>query len=140
LSWGDSRIGNILYRDFEPVAVLDWEMAGLAPPEVDLGWLIFLHRFFEDIAADNGLPGLPDLLRRDEVAAAYESMTGYTPQDLDFYTMYAATRHGIIMFRIYRRAIHFGEADAPDDVDDMISLRRTLEEMLAGTYWSDRGF
>ncbi|MFL6106794.1 MAG: phosphotransferase family protein, partial [Marmoricola sp.] len=29
LSWGDSRIGNCLYRDFEPVAVLDWEMAGI---------------------------------------------------------------------------------------------------------------
>ena len=140
LSWGDSRIGNILYRDFEPVAVLDWEMAGLAPPEVDLAWMIFLHRFFEDIAADNGIPGLPDFLRRDEVAAAYESMTGYTPQDLDFYTMYAATRHGIIMFRIHRRAMHFGEAEAPADVDDMISHRRTLEAMLAGTYWSDRGF
>jgi len=139
LSWGDSRIGNILYRDFAPVAVLDWEMAGLAPPEVDIAWLIFLHRFFEDIAADNGLPGLPDLLRRDEVAATYESMTGYTPRDLDFYTMYAATRHGIIMFRIHRRAMHFGEAEAPADVDDMISHRRTLEAMLAGTYWSDRG-
>lgn len=24
LCWGDSRIGNMMYRDFEPVAVLDW--------------------------------------------------------------------------------------------------------------------
>src|SRR4051794_16097554 len=31
VSWGDSRIGNVLYRDFAPVAVLDWEMAGLGP-------------------------------------------------------------------------------------------------------------
>ena len=27
LAWGDSRIGNVLYHDFRPVAVLDWEMA-----------------------------------------------------------------------------------------------------------------
>ena len=27
LLWGDARIGNVLYRDFPPVAVLDWEMA-----------------------------------------------------------------------------------------------------------------
>ena len=138
-SWGDSRIGNILYRDFTPAAVLDWEMAGLAPREVDLGWLIFMHRFFEEVAADYGLPGMPELLRRDDVAARYESITGYTPRDLDFYTMYAATRHGIIMSRIARRAIHFGETTAPDDVDDMISHRRTLERMLAGSYWADRG-
>jgi aminoglycoside phosphotransferase (APT) family kinase protein len=26
LLWGDSRVGNVLYRDFQPVAVLDWEM------------------------------------------------------------------------------------------------------------------
>lgn len=37
LSWGDGRIGNMMFRDFEVVAVLDWEMASVAPPEVDLG-------------------------------------------------------------------------------------------------------
>ncbi|MEZ5270414.1 MAG: phosphotransferase family protein [Microthrixaceae bacterium] len=29
LSWGDARIGNVIYRDFRPAAVLDWEMAGV---------------------------------------------------------------------------------------------------------------
>ena len=48
LSWGDSRIGNVMYRDFEPVAVLDWEMAGLGPREVDVGWFIYAHRVFEE--------------------------------------------------------------------------------------------
>ena len=37
LSWGDARIGNIMYQDFEPVAVFDWEMAALGPRELDLG-------------------------------------------------------------------------------------------------------
>lgn len=136
LLWGDSRIGNILYRDFTPVAVLDWEMAALGPPELDVAWCISLHRFFQDLAEQFGLPGLPDLLRRDDVAAQYESLTGYTPRDLDFYTFYAALRHAIIMFRIGRRAIHFGEAEVTDDVDDMITHRAMVESMIAGTYWS----
>ena len=135
LSWGDARIGNIIYRDFEPAAVLDWEMAALGPPELDLGWLIFLHRFFEDTAAQYGFPGLPEFLRRDDVATRYESLTGYAPRDLDFYTLYAALRHGIIMSRIQRRAIHFGEAMPPDDPDDLIAHRATLEAMLDGRYW-----
>jgi len=139
LSWGDARIGNILFRDFTPVAVLDWEMAALAPREVDLGWFIFLHRFFEDIAAQYGLPGMPDFLRRDDVAAAYENKTGHTPRDLDWYTAYAALRHGIIMFRIARRSIHFGEAVMPADVDDMITHRGAIERMLEDTYWSGLG-
>ena len=32
--WGDARVGNVLYRDFEPVAVLDWEMVTLGPCRV----------------------------------------------------------------------------------------------------------
>ena len=31
ISWGDARIGNMMFRDFEPVAVLDWEMAAVGP-------------------------------------------------------------------------------------------------------------
>ena len=31
LNWGDSRIGNMMFHDFAPVAVLDWEMAALGP-------------------------------------------------------------------------------------------------------------
>jgi aminoglycoside phosphotransferase (APT) family kinase protein len=135
LSWGDSRIGNILYRDFEPVAVLDWEMAALGPPELDVGWMIALHRFFDDLTQAAGMPGMPDFLRRDDVAASYEKQTGHAPRDLDFYTLLAALRHGIVMFRISRRAVHFGEATLPADVDDMISHRAMLERMLAGEYW-----
>ncbi|WP_305093100.1 phosphotransferase family protein [Prescottella sp. R16] len=135
LCWGDSRIGNVIYRDFEPVAVLDWEMATIGPRELDLGWMIFIHRFFEDLAAVAGLPGLPDLLRRDDVARTYTDRTGHTPEDLDFYTLYAALRHAIIMFRIQCRAVAFGQAEAPADPDDMIMHRKALEEMLAGTYW-----
>src|SRR5262245_16881694 len=136
LSWGDARIGNILYRDFSPAAALDWEMAALGPPELDLGWMIALHRFFDDLTVGAGMPGLPDLLRRDDVAASFEKQTGYAPRDLDFYTLLAALRHGIVMFRISRRAAHFGEATLPADGDDMISHRRMLERMLAGEYWS----
>jgi aminoglycoside phosphotransferase (APT) family kinase protein len=130
-SWGDSRIGNIMYRDFEPVAVLDWEMAGLGPPELDLGWLIFMHQFFEGVAAQFSLPGMPDFLRSDDVATTYESLTGHSPRDLEFYVVYAALRHGIIMSRIQRRAIHFGEATMPEDPNDLITHRAIIEEMLA---------
>jgi aminoglycoside phosphotransferase (APT) family kinase protein len=138
LSWGDSRVGNIMYRDFEPVAVLDWEMAALGPREIDLGWMIFLHRFFQDLTDQAGLAGMPDFMRRDDAAAAYERLSGHEPRHLDFYTVYAALRHAIVMTRVMRRQVHFGEAAIPDDPDDMILHRSSLESMLAGTYWRDR--
>ena len=49
--------------------------------------------------------------------------------------MYAALRHATIMLRIQTRAIHFGQAAPPDDPDDMILHRSSLEAMLDDTYW-----
>jgi aminoglycoside phosphotransferase (APT) family kinase protein len=134
VSWGDSRIGNILYRDFRPVAVLDWEMVGLATREVDLAWLVCLHRSFQEIAERVGVPGLPDFLRRAHVVAQYHELTGHEPVDMHWYETYAALRFAIIMFRINRRAVHFGEAQAPADPDDAISHRGLLERLLDGTH------
>ena len=138
LSWGDSRVGNIMYRDFQPVAVLDWEMAGIGPREIDLSWMIFLQCFFQDLAESAGMPGLPDFMRRDDAATAYEKASGSTPRDLDFFTLYAAVRHAIVMTRVAARSIHFGEAEAPANPDDRILHRAALEAMLAGTYWQTR--
>jgi aminoglycoside phosphotransferase (APT) family kinase protein len=137
ISWGDSRIGNMMYRDFEPVAVLDWEMVAVGPREIDIGWMIYLHRFLDDIAIQAGLPGMPNFMRLGDVAEAYEHHAGHTPRDLDFYTMYAALRHAIVMSRVARRQVLFGEIEMPDDPDDMIMHRPTLEQMLEGTYWDE---
>ena len=134
ISWGDSRIGNILYQDFRPAAVLDWEMVGLATREVDLAWLVCLHRSFQEIAERYGVPGLPDFLRRADVTTTYRELTGYDPHDMDWYEAYAALRFAIIMFRITRRSVRFGEAEMPADPDDAISHRALLERMLDGTY------
>ncbi|WP_185715223.1 phosphotransferase family protein [Mycobacteroides abscessus] len=136
VSWGDSRPGNVIYRDFEPVALLDWEMASIGPRELDLGWIIFLHRFFQDLAEVATLPGLPDFCKREDIAAEYAALTGHHAADLDFYTAYAALQHAVIMVRIQMRAMAFGQAQMPGDPDDLILHRATLEKMLNGTYWA----
>lgn len=134
LCWGDARIGNVLYRDFAPVGVLDWEMATVGPREIDLAWFIFLHRFFEDITADFGMKGLPDMLRRDEVVRQYAERSGHEPRDLDWFLVYAATRHGSIMVRTMGRRIQFGEAEPPEDPEDMVMHRKSIDRLLDGTY------
>jgi aminoglycoside phosphotransferase (APT) family kinase protein len=135
LSWGDARIGNIIYQGFTPAAVLDWEMAALGPRELDLGWFVFLHRFFQDLTVAFGQPGLPDFLDRDTVVAQYAEASGHTPHDLEFFTLYAALRHAVVMLRIGYRQVHFGEAEAPADPDRLILHRTTLEAMVEGRYW-----
>jgi aminoglycoside phosphotransferase (APT) family kinase protein len=137
LSWGDSRIGNMMFRDFEPVAVLDWEMAGVAPRELDVAWMIFLHRFFQDLCLDMGLPGLPEMFTRENVAAHYAEVSGHEPLDLDWFIVYAALRHGIVMTRATRRGVQFGDQEMPDDPDELVMHRRSLQALLDGTYWTD---
>jgi aminoglycoside phosphotransferase (APT) family kinase protein len=134
ISWGDSRIGNVLYDGFAPAAVLDWEMAALGPRGLDLGWLCFMHAFFQMIARGAGLSGMPDFLRAADVADEYARLTAQRI-DLRWYEAYAALRHGIIMARIQARAVHFADTTLPDDLDATIPHRPLLEQMLAGTYW-----
>ena len=135
ISWGDSRIGNMMYDGFTPVAVLDWEMAAIAPREVDLAWMIFIHVFFEDIAQQAGMTGMPHFLHRDRIAELYEQRSGRPVRDLAFYETYAALRHAIVMARIHARRVRFGEAEWPKDLDSVIMHRGVLQRMLDGAYW-----
>ncbi|MDV6299485.1 phosphotransferase family protein [Dietzia maris] len=128
LSWGDARIGNILYEGTTPTAVLDWEMAAIAPAEVDLGWFLYFHDLFQDLAVTFGFPGIPGLFDHGEVVEQYEKLTGSTVRDLPFYYVYAGLRQAIILSRITRRRIHFGEQEAPASPDEYV-LHHT---MLAG--------
>jgi aminoglycoside phosphotransferase (APT) family kinase protein len=131
VSWGDSRIGNVMYKDFRPCAVLDWEMACLGPRELDLAWLTYSHGVFESLAQVFELGGMPNFLRTEDVAATYESLTGHTPRNLDWYEAFAAVQWCIVFVRTGLRAVHFGTEEMPDEVDAFIRHRDAVEQMLA---------
>lgn len=133
LTWGDSRIGNVLYEDFRPVAVLDWEMATLGPRELDISWIIFAHMVFQELAGLAGLPGLPDVLREEDVRASYERLTGAQLGDLHWFYIYSGVIWCCVFMRTTARRVHFGEVEKPADVETTFYhaplLRRLLEEM-----------
>lgn len=133
VNWGDSRIGNVMYRDFEPVAVLDWEMATVGPPEVDLGWMVGFHSCFQFVAELRGAPGIPDMFQRDRAVAAYEARAGHDLLDLTWFEGFAELRFAIITIRTAMRNIAFGIQPPPERPDDLIFfaplLRRLLEDL-----------
>jgi aminoglycoside phosphotransferase (APT) family kinase protein len=131
LSWGDARIGNIMYDGFDPVAVFDWEMAGIAPVEVDLGWMAFLHTFFQDITEDMDMPGLPDFMAADDLAARYRETSGVDIDDLHWFCTYASFRHAAIMLRIYDRQLHFGDVEAHPDLEEAVMHRARLRRQIS---------
>ncbi|WP_246000113.1 phosphotransferase family protein [Nocardioides pocheonensis] len=135
LSWGDARIGNVLYRDFAPVAVLDWEMAGLGPRELDLGWLVFAHQVFQTLAETFELPGLPDVLRAEDVRRTYAEITGVEVGDLRWFEIYSGVLWAIVFMRTGTRQAHFGEIELPEDVESLFHhaplFKRLLEDVGA---------
>ena len=107
----------------------------IAPREVDLGWMCFLHSFFEFLLGQGGIDGLPDLLRPRDVASTYRELTGIDVGDLRWSQIYAGLRHGIVMARIHLRQIHFEGAEWPDDPDQTFMFADLLNAMLDGTAW-----
>jgi aminoglycoside phosphotransferase (APT) family kinase protein len=108
LNWGDARISNMIYRDFAPVAVLDWEMACLGPGEVDLAWFLFMNHFLTE---GLGIPNLPGFLDRSATAALYGSLAGRPVRDLAYYEVWAGFRFAAIMLAINQMLIEHGQPE-----------------------------
>ena len=129
LNWGDAKPANIIYRDFEPVAVLDWEMAGAGPPEVDVGWLTFFQKFFAFMAAQQDMK-VPDIFGTAATVAAYERRSSDRLGDMAWYEALAGLRLGIIVMRMSLRGAAFGVYDTPRDPDDLVVFAPLLEALL----------
>jgi aminoglycoside phosphotransferase (APT) family kinase protein len=132
LVWGDSRVGNVLYEDFRPVAVLDWEMATLGPREIDVAWIIFAHMVFQELAGLAGLPGLPDFMRESDVRSTYRQLTGVKLHDLKWFYVYSGVIWACVFMRTGARRVHFGEIEKPIDVASLFYHGSLLERLIGG--------
>ncbi len=97
LCWGDARIGNVLYSDdFEIRAVLDWELASVGPPEMDVGWYLALDGLVELFTGKS----VPGFMRRDDVIAGYERVAGRVLEDIEWHELFALTRSVAVSERL----------------------------------------
>jgi aminoglycoside phosphotransferase (APT) family kinase protein len=121
LNWGDARVGNMLIADDLSVAgVLDWEMATLASPELDLGWWQFMNRHHSEGVGAPLPPGFPSF---EQTVERYQELTGHEVEHIEFYEVFAALRASIIMVRAGRLMIELGllPHDAPMSVSNPAS-------------------
>jgi aminoglycoside phosphotransferase (APT) family kinase protein len=104
--WGDAIPANMIFASDGRVAgVIDWELAGLGPGEIDLGWWLFFDRLFSEGFGVERLAGLPD---RAETIAIYEAAAGRMVVDIDYFEVLAMVRLGIIGVRQFDRQVSFG--------------------------------
>ena len=108
LVWGDARIGNVIFDGTKVASVLDWEMAALASPEMDIGWAVFLDRHHSESMGVPRLEGFPSF---EESIAFYEEMSGHKVRHLFFYQVFTGFRFTVIMARIAQQMVHYGVMD-----------------------------
>ena len=130
LNWGDARLGNTMFRDGVPVAVLDWEMAALGAPEVDLAWAVHLHDFFKDLAVRFEVDPLEDFFPRERVIATYQDRAGREVRTYDYYEVFAAIRYSIVSIRTGETSVATGTLPAPEHHDGLIMNGPILERLL----------
>ncbi|MBJ69484.1 MAG: hypothetical protein CL463_06240 [Acidimicrobiaceae bacterium] len=105
LSWGDARLGNIIWEDYTPAAVVDWEACALSPTEADLGWWLMFDRMsFDDVGVER-LPGYPT---REEQATYYETVSGREVRDPHYWEVFAVMRFCAIFIRLGDRLTNVG--------------------------------
>ena len=106
--WGDVQFANCVFTEAGAVAaLLDFELAGAGPAEMDLGWFLALHDMTANLAGRD-LPGFGD---RRSMVAAYEAALGRAVEALDWYEMFALLRSGSIMVRMARLSSRHGIDD-----------------------------
>lgn len=128
LLWGDARPANVIVAAdrFEPVALLDWELATIGPAEFDLTWLAEMNRMRME---GSGVAPLPGLLSDDEARRHYEQRSGRTLGDLRWYRLYSALRIAVLMHRHLRVMVHLGRLPAEHPVFEENVATRRLEQL-----------
>lgn len=114
LSWGDSRLGNMIWRDFRCVCATDFENVAIAPRAFDLGWWLMFDRWSHE--AMGGVPRLAGEPTRDEQRAHYEMCAGISLGDTHYYEVLAAARYCAIVVRVMNRSVARGEMPADQRV------------------------
>jgi aminoglycoside phosphotransferase (APT) family kinase protein len=119
LLWGDARPANTVVRDFTPVALLDWELATLGPPELDVFWLLEMNA----MRSKGGL--LPGFLDDAASRTHYEALSGNTLRDAAWHIRFAAAKVALLMLRHLLVRVELGHLAADHAVlTDNIATRR----------------
>lgn len=114
---GDFRLDNIvLSADHRPLAVLDWELATIGDPLMDLGASLAYWVEADDhpmMRMTKRQPSdLPGMLTRAEIVEYYLDKTGLAVDNWRFYEVFGLFRVAVIAQQIYYR-FHHGQTSNP---------------------------
>jgi aminoglycoside phosphotransferase (APT) family kinase protein len=104
-AWGDSRLGNIIWREYEAAVICDWEACALGPTEADVGWWLMFDRMSFD---DLGAPRMEGFPTREQMIAIYEEESGREVREPHYWEVFGAMRFDAIMIVLADRMVDAG--------------------------------
>lgn len=144
LLWGDARVGNMVFDDDNlVVAALDWELATVGPPEIDLAHWLFFDEFATTAAGVDRLSGWPD---RETTLTRYSQMTGREVNDLEYFDVMQLVFMATTLIRQSDRRVELGLSETgtrmghDNTVTQMLASRLGLQVPdLSPDYLAHRG-
>jgi hypothetical protein len=106
-------------------AVLDWELVGLGPAEIDLGWFTFINRMYTEGIGLDAPPGMPGI---DETLTRYGSLAGRDSVNFRYSEVLAGTRLAVVMMRLAHMLMAKGNMAA----DDPMPMTNPATVVLSG--------
>ncbi len=104
---GDYHVANVRFSETSPdvTAIVDWEMATLGDPLLDLGWLIatYPENGFTMLTPEVSWTGFP---APRELVERYAARSSRDLARIDWYTALACYKLGIILEGTHVRALH----------------------------------
>ena len=113
LSWGDSRPGNIIFRDHAVLAITDFENIAVAPREMDVGWWMLFDRTMHEAIGNDRPPGEPT---RQEARALYGELAGCPTPDTFYCEVLGGVRYAAIVVRVMNRMVSRGQLPADQTI------------------------
>ncbi|PAL24227.1 phosphotransferase family protein [Sphingopyxis sp. GW247-27LB] len=125
---GDYSLGNVMYRNDGPelAAIIDWELATIGDPLIDLGWLLATWRGVPPVDLSvlvvepwQGFPA------PEELVAHYAAHSDRDLSAIDWYMILACFKLGIILEGTFARA-----CAGRDPMDTGLALHETASRLF----------
>src|SRR5690242_4153722 len=134
---GDYQFANVMFRHGAPArlaAIVDWEMATVGDPLLDLGWVMMGWPDPGD-ASSTGYVDYTGMPSRSEMLDYYERESGRPVDDIDYYVILARFKIAIVLEGGYARIVK-GDADNPKMQafgDVVLSMMHNAAELAGST-------
>ena len=117
---GDYHAANVMFSrtGSDVVAIVDWEMCTIGDPLLDLGWMLATwYRPGQEPVLPNELMTAGGLATPDELVERYSHNTTRDLSKIDWYTVMACFKLGIILEGSHARA---AAGKAPKEIGEML--------------------